>query len=220
MTSQLIDQVLDKLIQARLVHLSPGDTPENEQIELTHESLIHNWNHYQGWLEEEELKRYRRWRLAKDAQDWAMQGRPVDLLLQRRRLTEIQAHESLSQLEKEYIQVSESRLRMLHEQKRTQTNQLKLLKHQFAATRQQEETQRLRLKALEAELQALRLQNASKTGRLQQLENTAAKFSTQKRQIQRHRLLAMTCLMLAITATSIAILASQRVAQIETQQVR
>lgn len=220
MANRLIDQVLDKLIQARLVRLSPGATLEDEQLELTHECLIHNWSHYQRWLEEEELKRYRRWRLAKDAQEWVMQGRPADLLLQGRRLTEVKAYESLSHLEKEYIQASESHIRETQEQEKTQKDQIRLLRHQLAAVRQREETQRHRLRSLEAELQAVRLHEASKTSRLQQLESTATKLSVQKRRNQYHRLLAILCLILAIATTSIAILAIQRATQTETQQVR
>jgi hypothetical protein len=92
MKTDVVNQVLDKLIQARLIRILPGVTPENEQIELTHETLIHSWSHYQKWLQEEELHRYRRWRLAKDAQDWADQGRPDNLLLQQGRFSRSQIH--------------------------------------------------------------------------------------------------------------------------------
>ena len=79
-----INQVMNKLIQARLVRFIPNGTQNDGQIELVHEALIYNWPRYQGWLETQELTRYKRLRLAKDDQDWDEQGRPAGLLWQGR----------------------------------------------------------------------------------------------------------------------------------------
>jgi len=219
MKSILVDRVLDKLIQARLIRLFPSVTPENEQVGLVHESLIHNWPHYQRWLEEEELNRYRRWRLAKDAQDWTMQGRPADLLLQKRRLEEIKAYRNLSQLENEFVQASERLVEALQKQEEAQKVQLELLKNELETARFQEDAQKLRSQTLETELQAARLREASQISQIKQLAATTAKLSVQRRLGQRDRLFAILCLVAAITATGIAVLENQRVTRLEVKQV-
>ncbi len=38
-----VDRVLDKLIQARLIRLTEGDTPDDAQVEVAHEALVRNW---------------------------------------------------------------------------------------------------------------------------------------------------------------------------------
>lgn len=214
-----VNHVLDKLIQARLVHLSPANTLEDEQIELTHEALIHSWFHYQRWLEEEELKRYGRWHLAKDAQDWSTQGQPADLLLQKRRIDETKAYENLTPLEQEFIQASEKRLAALQEQEKGQRDQLKLLEDALETAADCEYSHNLRLHALETELKAVQLREASQASRLKELEDAAAELSVQKRRSQRDRLLAVFCLLAAIAATGIAIFESRCDTQPEIRQI-
>jgi sugar lactone lactonase YvrE/energy-coupling factor transporter ATP-binding protein EcfA2 len=48
-----VDRVLDKLIQARLVRLTEGNTPDDAQVEIAHEALIYTWSHLVSWSKEE-----------------------------------------------------------------------------------------------------------------------------------------------------------------------
>jgi len=108
MNDTQINQVIDKLIQARLVRFIPNGTQNDGQIELVHEALIYNWPRYQGWLEGKELTRYKRLRLAKDAQDWDEQGRPTGLLWQGQILEDAKSYGNLNELEADFVKLSEA----------------------------------------------------------------------------------------------------------------
>jgi hypothetical protein len=60
--SDRINRVLDKLLNAKLVRLSRGNTSENTQLEIAHEALIRNWPTFSGWIADERvyLRRRRR----------------------------------------------------------------------------------------------------------------------------------------------------------------
>ncbi|MEP0786237.1 GAF domain-containing protein [Trichocoleus sp. DQ-A1] len=101
-----VDRVLDKLIQARLVRLTEGDTPDDAQVEVAHEALIRNWPRLVEWLEDERINLRRRWRLAVAAEDWQARGRDKSALLRGSLLAEAQRYEDLNALEVEFIQRS------------------------------------------------------------------------------------------------------------------
>ncbi len=101
-----VDRVLDKLIQARLIRLTEGDTPDDAQVEVAHEALVRNWPRLVEWLEDERVNLRRRWRLAVAAEDWQARGRDKSALLRGSVLAEAQRYEDLNALEVEFIQRS------------------------------------------------------------------------------------------------------------------
>jgi hypothetical protein len=210
MNSTAVAQVLDKLIQARLVRLTASACPEDEQIELTHEALIHSWPRYQMWLEEEELKRYRRWRLAKDAQEWALQGDLPELLLRGERLEEAKTYENLSELENKFLRASETSIAALKIREEHQIVQLKLLEDELKTVKSQAESQGLELQVLQNELQAARQREASQIAQFKELETTAAHALAQKKRSHRYLLLTILFLIVAIATTAITVSESQR----------
>jgi hypothetical protein len=48
-----IENVLDRMIKARLVRFTPGEASDDDQIEVAHESLVRNWPTLADWLEKE-----------------------------------------------------------------------------------------------------------------------------------------------------------------------
>ncbi len=96
-----IDRVLEKLIQARLVRVSGGDTPEDEQIEVAHEALVRNWPTLVDWLEDERSALSVRRRLEAKAAEWVRLGRGNSGLLDREQL--IEAEHWLASYEAEYL---------------------------------------------------------------------------------------------------------------------
>jgi hypothetical protein len=216
MNSTAVDRVLDKLIQARLVRLTTSASLEDEQIELTHEALIHSWPRYQMWLEEEELKRYRHWRLAKDAQEWALQGDSPELLLRGERLEEAKTYENLNELEHKFLRASETSIAELKIREEHQIMQLKLLEDELKTVKSQAESQGLELRLLQNELQAARQREASQIAQLKELETTAANALAQKKRSHRYLVLTIFCLIVAIATTAITVSVSQRSVQRET----
>jgi hypothetical protein len=76
-----IDRVLDKLVQARLVRLSEGDTPQDAQVEVAHEALVRNWPRLVEWLEQDRVAMNVRLRLEAKAAEWERLGRGSGALL-------------------------------------------------------------------------------------------------------------------------------------------
>lgn len=102
-----IDRVLDKLLQARLVRLTEGDSPDDAQVEVAHEALIRNWPQLVDWLEDERSLLRQRLRLTGMAEHWLTQGREADLLLRGTQLEQALRFDDFSELEKEFIEHSE-----------------------------------------------------------------------------------------------------------------
>jgi WD40 repeat protein len=96
-----IDRVLEKLIRARLVRTSGGDTPGDEQIEVAHEALVRNWPTLVDWLEDERSALSVRRRLETKAAEWVRLGRGNSGLLDREQLRE--AEHWLASSEAEYL---------------------------------------------------------------------------------------------------------------------
>lgn len=76
-----VDPVLTKLIDARLVRETKGDTPADDQLEVAHEALVRNWGRLLEWLDEERDTIRGRLRLTAAAEHWDARGRPPDALL-------------------------------------------------------------------------------------------------------------------------------------------
>jgi hypothetical protein len=72
-----IDRVLNKLIQARLVRLTAGETPIDDQVEVAHEALVRNWPTLVQWIEEERADIAVRRQLEARAAEWVRLGQGV-----------------------------------------------------------------------------------------------------------------------------------------------
>ena len=70
-----IDRVIGKLVAARLVRQTAGETPADDQLEVAHEALVRNWPRLVGWLEDERVALAARRRLEAKANEWLRLGR-------------------------------------------------------------------------------------------------------------------------------------------------
>ncbi|MCA9921700.1 MAG: SUMF1/EgtB/PvdO family nonheme iron enzyme [Anaerolineales bacterium] len=102
-----IDRVLEKLIQARLVRLTKGATPIDDQIEIAHEALVRNWPRLGEWLEEAAVSLRQRQRLLAQAEHWDRLGRDDGALLRGGLLADALQYDDLSPLESEFVKASE-----------------------------------------------------------------------------------------------------------------
>jgi energy-coupling factor transporter ATP-binding protein EcfA2 len=69
-----VDRVLDSLVEGRLVRLTPGETPDDTQVEVAHEALVRNWPRLVDWLEEARAEMTTRRRLEAQAAEWTRLG--------------------------------------------------------------------------------------------------------------------------------------------------
>jgi hypothetical protein len=101
-----VDQVLGRLIDARLVRLTNSDTPADDQVELVHEALVRSWPRLLGWLEEAGAALERRSRLTVAAQEWNARGRDPGALWGGSLLKDAQGYTDASELETAFIRAS------------------------------------------------------------------------------------------------------------------
>ncbi|HVT17099.1 MAG TPA: AAA family ATPase [Thermoanaerobaculia bacterium] len=78
--SDRVARVLDKLIAARLVRLTEGETPADAQVEVAHEALVRNWPRLVDWLEQERSEINTRRRLETLMEEWLRLDRKGGLL--------------------------------------------------------------------------------------------------------------------------------------------
>lgn len=106
--SDRVKRVLDRLVEARLLKVSPGETPADDQVEVAHEALVRNWPRLVNWLEDERRKIERQRWLTERAARWEQLGEEDEALLRGRDLTEAQQLDSqdLTALEQRYVQLS------------------------------------------------------------------------------------------------------------------
>ncbi|MEI6778677.1 MAG: hypothetical protein WCK70_17390, partial [Chloroflexales bacterium] len=98
-----VARVLGKLVDARLLRLTPGDTLDDTQVEVAHEALVRNWPTLVEWLEDERLSLRHRQRLSAAAEQWQRLGRDPAALLAGRLLEEARGYEDLSAMEREFV---------------------------------------------------------------------------------------------------------------------
>ena len=103
-----INRVLDKLCADRLVRRTPGETPDDNQIEVAHEALIRNWPRLIEWLDDERVNLRQRLRLADTAQEWETRGYPPEMLLRGELLDEAQQYDDLNEVESEFVSQSKN----------------------------------------------------------------------------------------------------------------
>ncbi len=101
-----VDRVLARLVNADLLRLSPGDKPEDAQIEVAHEALVRNWPRLVGWLEDERGRIRERLRLTEAAEQWLKLDRDPSALLRGTLLEDAQRHPDLNELEEEFVAAS------------------------------------------------------------------------------------------------------------------
>ena len=98
-----VARVLGKLVDARLLRLTPGDTLDDTQVEVAHEALVRNWPTLVEWLEDERLSLRHRQRLSAAAEQWQRLSRDPAALLAGRLLEEARGYEDLSAMEREFV---------------------------------------------------------------------------------------------------------------------
>ena len=170
MDNAQINRVIDKLVESQLIRLTPSDTQGDQQLELVHEALIDNWPRYQNWLEAEQLTRYKRLRLAKDAQDWQVQDRPSDFLWRGQLLQEAKSYQNLTALETEFLKASENAIQAASLQEENLLIRLESLNQELEAVRAREQTLQRELGTLQA---AAKSQEETFQERLLSLETNA-----------------------------------------------
>jgi hypothetical protein len=99
-----IARVLDKLLAARLVRLTAGDTPADDQLEVAHEALIRNWPRLIEWLDEDRVTLRQRLHLADTAAEWDRRGKPKEMLLKGYLLEEASQYQDLNPVEQRFVQ--------------------------------------------------------------------------------------------------------------------
>ena len=150
MDAAQINQVIDKLVEAKLVRLTPSATQGDGQVELVHEALIDNWPRYQGWLEAEQLNRYKRLRLVRDAQDWQVQDRPSDLLWRGQMLQDAWSYQNLSVIETEFLEASENALKIASLHEENLLRRLECLEQELETTKSRDRRLQEELKSTQA----------------------------------------------------------------------
>ena len=101
-----INKVIEELINERLVRLTKGDTPEDDQVEVAHEALVRNWPTLEGWLDDEKAKLRKRQQLTSAAEQWNEKRKDPGSLWGGLSLAEAQNYDDWNDLEEEFIQAS------------------------------------------------------------------------------------------------------------------
>lgn len=136
-----IDRVLNRLIQARLVHLTKGVNPNDDQVEVAHEALVRNWPRLVGWLDEERIRLRYRQRLTDQAEQWNRFGRDPGALLRGALLREALEYKDLNELETQFVQASQEAM-FLEQREKEQKH-----RHELTQARKLAEEQEERAKA-------------------------------------------------------------------------
>lgn len=83
-----VERALQKLVDERLLRLTPGDEDSPPQVEVAHEALVRNWPRLVAWLEDEKVALATRRRLELRAEEWLRLGAGRDGLLDSAQLRE------------------------------------------------------------------------------------------------------------------------------------
>jgi hypothetical protein len=75
-----VNRVLESLVRARLLRLSRGTVPEDDQVEMAHEALVRNWPRLVDWLAEERVALGTRKGFEDRAREWRRLGQRGGLL--------------------------------------------------------------------------------------------------------------------------------------------
>jgi len=104
-----IDEVLNKLVAARLIRLTPGQTWSEGQVEVAHEALVRNWQKLSDWLEQARKQLRQRQNLTRAAEQWQSLGRDMTALLRGRTLKDAldMDTQELTKIERDFLRESE-----------------------------------------------------------------------------------------------------------------
>jgi WD40 repeat protein len=195
-----VDRVLERLVAARLVRLTPGDTPGSAQVEIAHEALVRNWPTLVGWLEDERAAIATRRRLEAKAAEWVRLGGGAAGLLDEVQLAE--AERWLNSAEAAYLGFDEALLDLVIAS-RTAIDQ---------ARHAQEDQRRRELEQMQALAEARRLQ-AEQNEKLAIEQSKRAE--AEARSARRLRLIVATLTVALIGAIMSGILLLQQQSQIQ-----
>ncbi len=195
-----VDRVLERLVAARLVRLTPGDTPGSAQVEIAHEALVRNWPTLVGWLEDERAAIATRRRLEAKAAEWVRLGAGAAGLLDEVQLAE--AERWLNSAEAAYLGFDEALLDLVIAS-RTAIDQ---------ARHAQEDQRRRELEQAQALAEARRLQ-AEQSEKLAIEQGKRAE--AEARSARRLRLIVATLTIALIGAIMSGILLLQQQSQIQ-----
>jgi WD40 repeat protein/tetratricopeptide (TPR) repeat protein len=106
-TPEQVNRVVDQLTTAGLLRVTPGETREDDRIEVTHEAVIRNWPRLAGWLREERDRLKQRLRLTAAARFWEDHGEDPGGLLGGSLLQEALRYDDLDPLEEKFVRASE-----------------------------------------------------------------------------------------------------------------
>jgi WD40 repeat protein/energy-coupling factor transporter ATP-binding protein EcfA2 len=98
-----ITLALDRLVKARLLRVTPGQTSEDDRIEVAHEALVRNWPKLSTWLEEERERLRHRITLTAAAEQWIARSRDRNLLYRGDLLEEAAKYQDLGEVEGEFV---------------------------------------------------------------------------------------------------------------------
>ncbi|MBI3244489.1 MAG: hypothetical protein HYZ49_19590 [Chloroflexi bacterium] len=101
-----VDGVLDKLIRAHLVRMTPGESGSEAQVEIAHEALLRNWPRLVDWLDEERITLRQRHRLTAAAEQWLRLSKDPSALRRGALLAEALQYDDLNLLEAEFVKAS------------------------------------------------------------------------------------------------------------------
>ena len=101
-----IEYVLKIVVKEKLVRLTKGATPEDDQVEVTHEALIRNWQRFISWIDEKRAMMRQHQQLTEAAERWFDANRDKSYLWQGVLLEKAQKYPNLSEKEKLFIEKS------------------------------------------------------------------------------------------------------------------
>lgn len=140
-----VDRVLEKLINARLIHLTKSSSANDDQVEVAHEALVRNWPRLVEWLDEERVVLRKRLRLTALAQNWESLARDSDALLRGSVLREAVEYDDLNELEREFVTASQQAvLRSEQEKEAARLRELETARQLAAEQQQRAEAERQR----------------------------------------------------------------------------
>ena len=103
-----VERVVQTLVQAGLLRVTPGVTRATDQFEVTHEALLRNWPMLTEWLDEQREHKRKRLQLAAASDWWEANQEDRSGLLTGLRLEEAKAYRDLTPLEERFVKASSS----------------------------------------------------------------------------------------------------------------
>jgi WD40 repeat protein len=137
-----VDQVLERLVKERLLRLTSGKTPAEDQVEVAHEALIRNWPRLVDWLDEERVSIRRRLRLTAAVANWLALKEDPSALWRGQPLAEALEYRDLNAQETRFLSISKQAVEEEEQERETahqrELAQLKQLSEEQAATTRQQ----------------------------------------------------------------------------------